>query len=425
MSFTTRILLYISIFYLNIFWATSQEDNRAKVIIHSTDKTFEIPLSEITPFLAYTCTWDGEDSWVKIRFSIDKLKWTSWINLSKDQHFIDRHKTNLAFTEKGFKYFQIDFIQSPYLVKNFQAHFYSPGDTPPNPPISNPIIGLRSNECECMQPNFLARSAWCPDGTCPEDPTPESTDITHLIVHHSAGTNLANDWAAIVRAIWSDHVNINGWDDIGYNWLIDPNGVIYEGRGYRTRGAHFCGMNSNTVGICVLGNFQNQAPTATAVNSLKDFLAWQSCDANIPPLSNSVLGNSNNLFDHISGHRDGCNTVCPGDQFYPMLGDIRLDVNDKLENVCGIVTSTEIVQNLYDFQISPNPIHNGIVNLEIRNGVQDYPKIGQVLSYNGQVLNSFAIDQNSSPTLKLDLHQLPSGLYFIKIGRLVRKLLVQ
>ncbi|MFN7929681.1 MAG: hypothetical protein U0Y68_17395 [Blastocatellia bacterium] len=52
----------------------------------------------------------------------------------------------------------------------------------------------------------------------------------HLLVHHTANANTATDWAAVVRAIWSFHIFTNGWSDIGYNYLIDPN-VIYEGAG--------------------------------------------------------------------------------------------------------------------------------------------------------------------------------------------------
>ncbi|MBK8668457.1 MAG: N-acetylmuramoyl-L-alanine amidase [Saprospiraceae bacterium] len=75
----------------------------------------------------------------------------------------------------------------------------------------------------------------------------------------------------MVASIFDFHVNTNGWQDIGYNWLIDPNGVLYEGRGggENVRGAHMCGYNNNTLGVCVMGNFVSLIPSDTAIISLK------------------------------------------------------------------------------------------------------------------------------------------------------------
>lgn len=67
--------------------------------------------------------------------------------------------------------------------------------------------------------------------TCPAQDPPLYTTVTHLIVHHTAGANTAADWPSVLRSIWVLHVMGNGWNDIGYDYLIDPDGLPYEGRG--------------------------------------------------------------------------------------------------------------------------------------------------------------------------------------------------
>jgi hypothetical protein len=188
--------------------------------------------------------------------------------------------------------------------------------------------------CVCPVPDFLNREGWCPSGDCPEDATPAFTNVTHLIVHHTASPNTSSDWGAVVRSIWDFHVNTNGWDDVGYNWLIDPTGVLYQGRGDNIRGAHFCGNNTGTMGVAMIGNFVADNATDESKNTLKELLAWKTCDVDTDPLGTSFHGSSEMNLMNISGHRDGCNTTCPGDFFYPELPSIRDDVVAIRENNC-------------------------------------------------------------------------------------------
>lgn len=190
--------------------------------------------------------------------------------------------------------------------------------------------------CACTQPAYCDRNCWCPTGNC--DPVAPAASITptHIIVHHSAGSNTSSNFAAVVAAIRDFHVNTNGWDDIGYNWLIDPNGVIYEGRGDGKRGAHFSCMNGGTTGICLLGNYQTTTPAPAAIAALEQLLAWEACDKNISAGNWGWHTASQQHMPHIGGHRDGnaapapascaTGTVCPGNTFYPLLPEIRLRV---------------------------------------------------------------------------------------------------
>jgi|GEM_PF-6019682 len=201
--------------------------------------------------------------------------------------------------------------------------------------------GFKVAAQDCGQPNFCDRLCWSPQGRHPAQASPAMTNPSHIIVHHS-GDNLVwpvgTDFKLVVQAYWDEHVNTNGWADIGYNWLIDRNGVIYEGRGDGIRGAHFSCMNQATTGICLIGNFELETPTATATNKLKDLIAWEATDKNIEVLSGSQHPSSQLDLFHISGHRDGnsspapqscaSGTVCPGENLYNLLSSVRIDVGN-------------------------------------------------------------------------------------------------
>src|SRR5262245_5307157 len=194
------------------------------------------------------------------------------------------------------------------------------------------------------KPPVVTRTEWgCPDGQITTHGSLSYTTVTHLIVHHTAMGNETpdSDWPAIVRDIWNFHVFERGWADIGYNYLIDPNGVIYEGRsgGDNVVGAHFSGVNAGTMGVAMLGDFTNEAPTIEALNSLKKILAWKCDQRGLDPTGKSPHGASQLNLNTISGHRDGPGaTECPGESFYPLLPAIRAEVKSLLSSA-GVVAA--------------------------------------------------------------------------------------
>ena len=250
-------------------------------------------------------------------------------------------------------------MQGPRL-RSLDLSFTSPGATPEKKlqEIRRKAVGHRrpgkQAEKEYPMPEYVKRTEWdCPDGQQPSGPVSPTT-VTHHIVHHSAGSNSSSDWPAVVRSIWEYHVNTNGWSDIGYNWLVDPNGVIYQGRGWidgndEVQGAHFCGTNSNTMGVCVMGNFEQKTPTSDAQDSIEELLAWKSDANNINPISREYHASSGlNLFT-VSGHRDGRNTLCPGENLYLRLPEIRENVKEKIGDPVA-VNQNIVMKNNY-----PNP----------------------------------------------------------------------
>ena len=161
--------------------------------------------------------------------------------------------------------------------------------------------------------------------------------IRFAIVHHTAGTN---DYSraqapAIVKAIELYHVKANGWNDIGYNFLVDRFGTIYEGRfggiDRNVVGAHALGFNTGSVGIALLGTYQSAAPSAAAVSALESLLAWRLDVAHVDPTSKvTVLSGGSERYRAgvavtlraVSGHRDTGLTECPGDKLYARLPEI-------------------------------------------------------------------------------------------------------
>jgi N-acetylmuramoyl-L-alanine amidase len=199
--------------------------------------------------------------------------------------------------------------------------------------ITDAVTTIHDRACTCSPLNYVSRTQWnCPDTEETSLYAPDYTQHTHIVIHHQAGS--ANPpYASTVRAIWDFHVNGNGWSDIGYNWLIAPDGTIYKGRSWlngdqNVRGAHTCACNSNKLGICLLGDLTTKLPTTAQYESLKNFIVWKACELDILPDTSSTVVSSRSgtcideYVHHIAGHRDNCGagyTSCPGDKFYPTL----------------------------------------------------------------------------------------------------------
>lgn len=131
---------------------------------------------------------------------------------------------------------------------------------------------------------------------------------TDAIVMHHSGTSNLKDLAA--AEIHKYHRSL-GWSGIGYHFVIRKDGTIERGRPLDTIGAHCYNHNSNTVGICLSGNFDYDRPTKMQMNSAKVLVAWLCQKYHIEA-------------DKIVGHRDLIDsTTCPGANCYPRLDDLR------------------------------------------------------------------------------------------------------
>ena len=188
------------------------------------------------------------------------------------------------------------------------------------------------------RPRIVTRKGWGADETLRERDFRYTTSVKAAFVHHSAsGNNYSCAQApSVIRSIYRYHVVSSGWRDIGYNFLIDRCGTIYEGRAggvaKAVMGAHTLGFNSDSMGIAVLGSFGTTQPTAKSVTAIAQLTAWKLGLYGGNPLGKATLtsGGGNRYkkgtkvrLNTISGHRDGFVTDCPGSRLYAKLGTIR------------------------------------------------------------------------------------------------------
>ncbi|MGC8875205.1 MAG: N-acetylmuramoyl-L-alanine amidase, partial [Chloroflexia bacterium] len=182
------------------------------------------------------------------------------------------------------------------------------------------------------QPRIIRRVEWgCPDGEQSPGWPAEYAPVTHVIVHHTVTPNDDVDWAARVRAIWYYHTYTRGWGDIGYNYLIDPLGNIYEGRagGADVVGGHAREYNRGTMGVACIGTYARAQPPAALEDSLVALLSWKAAERGIDPLGEGFNGHK--IYPNIAGHRDVGQTACPGDALYARLPAIREAVQARLQ----------------------------------------------------------------------------------------------
>lgn len=177
-------------------------------------------------------------------------------------------------------------------------------------------------------PSITSRSGWGADESFMSW-RPRYAPLKAAIVHHTAGTNdyAPEQSASIVRGIYFFHAETRDWGDIGYNFLVDKWGRIFEGRsgslaapaGQMTIGAHAGGFNTGTLGISAMGDYTKVAPPRAIFNSMANVIAWQFARAGID------LGSASGIISpgtaarpkgqnlpRIFGHRDVGATSCPG-----------------------------------------------------------------------------------------------------------------
>jgi hypothetical protein len=271
-------------------------------------------------------------------------------------------------------------------------------------------IIISNNDCNCPLPLYIKRQEWGTQFGLNNQiyiPPASYTKVTHLIIHHSAGINESNNWKAVVASIFDFHVNTNGWQDIGYNWLIDPNGKVYEGRGggENVRGSHMCSYNNNTMGICMLGNFELVEPKEKAIDALKTLLGYKACKEDISPEGSSNIASYSGHMHHISGHLEGCapaHTMCPGKFLFSKLASIRSNTDQFIKNDCIDLTNT-MDNNDATFTLYPNPTDDLIYVSKL-----DHLKIFNILGNEVTAITEKLGDNG------IDVSRLTSGLYFVQ-----------
>ncbi|MFD7923628.1 peptidoglycan recognition protein [Streptomyces sp. NPDC059740] len=200
------------------------------------------------------------------------------------------------------------------------------GDRPPAHPRTGP------------RPRIVTRAGWQADESLRRPGFAYTGPVRAVFVHHSATGNhyTCQQAPAVIRAVYRYHVKSSHWRDLGYNFLVDKCGTVYEGRAggvaRPVRGAHTLGFNENTTGVAVLGSYDRTAPPKAVTAALARLAAWKlGLSGADPSATTRLVSRGGDRYPKgtrvglkaISGHRDGFTTTCPGDRLYEKLGGIR------------------------------------------------------------------------------------------------------
>ncbi len=323
--------------------------------------------------------------------------------------------SELVYLDKTTAHIQVVLkMQKPVLGKLniLSIRLFNPTNIPPVKSTSFAPQGA------CDVPPSVSREVWGASlglkNTTQFKNTPAYATVSHLIVHHSAGGNTSTNWAATVMSIFDFHVNSNGWSDVGYNYLIAPDGTLFYGRGGGNNviGAHYCNKNTNTMGVCMLGTYTTVAPTDTAWKTLERLFAWKAVESNINPTDSKNLSDLGSI-PVINGHRSGCATECPGDSTFNRLSVLRTRLS-VLVNACRAV-STKDLSDMGTVSLSPNPVSNGKMTLTLQLksiesiGVKGYDALGR------QVFEQNIVGNASFSMTTLDISALSKGVYLFNI----------
>ncbi len=176
-------------------------------------------------------------------------------------------------------------------------------------------------------PAVISRAQWGARGqACAPD---VAGTLSGAVVHHTAGSNSYSSVAEAMAQIRGDqayHIDARGWCDIGYNFLVDKWGNIYEGRANSLTqaviGVHASGANTGTVGVSMLGNYDVVPTTPAMIEAVGRIIGWRLAAYGVNPLGAGTYP-SGQYLPRIIGHRDVASTACPGRYGYAQLGNIR------------------------------------------------------------------------------------------------------
>lgn len=197
-------------------------------------------------------------------------------------------------------------------------------------------------------PSIITRAQWGADESMKRDCARNFFPLQQIFVHHTAGKNYDSNPKATMRAIYWYHVVRQGWCDIGYNFVIGPEGTVFEGRfarrykpwelhdgetpsGRVVAGAHAAGYNSGSLGVSLMGNYSQIPLPPAARRTLVELLAWEVDRHELDPEARHTYRNPDSGLSRrlrvIAGHRDAGQTDCPGSYVYSDLRRIRRDVS--------------------------------------------------------------------------------------------------
>ncbi|BCY12306.1 N-acetylmuramoyl-L-alanine amidase [Actinoplanes sp. L3-i22] len=207
-------------------------------------------------------------------------------------------------------------------------------------------------------PAYVSRAGWSADESLVKYSIDVASQAKMVWVHHTGFGNAYTcaQSASVVRGIQVNDVKVKGLADMGYNFLVDPCGTLFEGRkGGVTNaviGAHTVGFNTASVGIALLGDYTTATPSDPAMTTIAQVAAARLGAYGYNPASSTAMTegvgdrywpiNSSVTFPRIAGHKDGERsasggylTECPGTNLYAQLNTIRARSNQQITGLAG------------------------------------------------------------------------------------------
>ena len=201
-------------------------------------------------------------------------------------------------------------------------------------------VATRPRPARALRPGIVTREEWRANESLRNCPPAYARRIKAGFVHHTAGSNSysRSESDDVVRAIYLYHASIRGWCDVGYNFLVDRFGTVYEGRSggmsLPVIPAAQAGFNRGAFAVAVMGNFEQSRPPRPARKALKRLLAWRLDVAHLPAEGRTRMvstGGSTTRYPAgtrvrlrvINGHRRTGYTACPGDRLARLLPRLR------------------------------------------------------------------------------------------------------
>lgn len=287
--------------------------------------------------------WTGTIQDYAVRYSVDGQSWSPWTKVTF-------HENHLGPPDPRGRRFG-DIISAPD-ARYVQYRLTIPsGAQPPTaslelidsaqgPSVKHTVPLVRAADAQPIP--IISRAQWGCDESLGLDShgqviwPPDYRTIQKSIVHNTATANFEDNPAATVRSIYYYHSITRGWGDIGYNYLVDWRGNVYEGRkgGDKVVGGHaysysrHLSFNYGSLGIGNLGTFTTVNPSSDMLLALARLISWKARYVDPHGDTYFVAG----FLPNLMGHRDAVNTPqdyeteCPGDAMEALLPEIRGDV---------------------------------------------------------------------------------------------------
>ncbi|MDG4862773.1 FG-GAP-like repeat-containing protein [Streptomyces sp. T-3] len=278
----------------------------------------------------------------------------------------------------------------------------TPTQTPTTDPAPTPTKPT-APPSTVKRPPITGRASWGANESTVKDPVEYIDKVQAVFIHHTTGANNYScaESPALVRGIMAFHIDVKGWNDLGYNFLVDKCGQIFEGRAggadLPVKGAHTYGYNSYSTGIALLGDFEGftdpvdpaknrpaGTPTRAALESASRVAAWKLGQYGGDPKGKVTLqqiltrpdgttyDGELKSFNVISGHRDGFATECPGKNLYSKLQTIRDTTAGPLRNA-AVATADFNRDGISDLVAGTPKASGGVGTLTVVPGGLDGP----------------------------------------------------